>query len=356
LKSSTIFTFIFHLPIMAGTADRPTALERLIAEPKGKTTYAPNQAFLLHVFWECPTLSAAQTLLQSLATCAAATHRDTPCVPIYFFRISHNNNDLCTAVPHTVGDHPALQAAFRKIRVGVPRSAVKAELVRQGLDASLLDLELSSPLPLELQQTPVAVECTELYLDERAFNEHAGSREYLDAYAGVMNPALRTRTCTVRTGTPSDFLVERVLEPMLKEKVVPLFARSIIWQSPTQREAEIFLSLDVALNDKGVEELVDAVPLEVERHLVMKLAFEHPLRLGTARFMAVLSSLPPQSFEWLKGYQVSRGEIHCDQSSEVSVLAALRSVGVHDLVKVNASESIGYILHTRAQDVYPISE
>jgi hypothetical protein len=336
---------------MSGTSDRPTALERLIAEPKGKTTYAPNQAFLLHVFWECPSLSAAQTLLRSLAICAAATHRDTPCVPLYFFRISHNNSDLSSAVPQTVGDHSALQTAFRKIRVGVPRSAVEADLVRQGLDPSLLDLELSANLPAELRQAPVAVECTELYLDERAFNEHAGSRDYLDAYAGVINPALKTRTCVVRMGTPSDFLIERILEPMLKEKVVPMFSRSVIWQNPTQREAAIFLSLDVALDGRSAESLVDAVPQEIERCFVTKLVFEHPLRPATARFLGVLSSLPPQGLGWLKDYQVSQGEIHCDKSSEVRVSEVLQGAGLHQLVRMNSSESVGYILHARAQEL-----
>lgn len=336
---------------MSGVTDQLTALERLLTEPKGKTTYATNQAFSLHVFWECPSLSAAQSLLNALAKCAAATHRDTPCVPIYFFRISRNNNDLCATIPKTIGDHPALQAALRKLQFGVPRPAVVAELVRQGLDACLLDLEASALLQPELQQAPVAVECTELYLDERAFNEHAGSRDYLDAIAAVMNPALKTRTCTMRAGTPSDFLVERVLEPMLKETVIPMLSDSFIWRGPIQREAEIFLSLDVALDGERAEELLGAIPTEVEKCFVMKLAFAHPLRATTTRFMGVLSSVPPGGLEWLNTHPVSRGEVHCDPSSEERVRHDLQAVGLDHLVQVNSSTSVGYILHTRAHEL-----
>ncbi|KAF3033621.1 hypothetical protein E8E12_002375 [Didymella heteroderae] len=331
-----------------------TALERLIAEPKGKTAYTPGQAFLLHVFWECPSLSTAQQLLQSLAKCAAATHRDTPCVPIYFFRISNNNADLCPAAPKTIEEHPTLRTALRKLRVGVPRGAITADLARQGLDTALLDLDPSADLPPELQQSPVAVECTELYLDERAFNEHAGSRDYLDAYAGVMDPALRTRTCTVRMGTPTPFLIERVLEPMLKEKVAPMSDSSVLWRRPSERDVDVFVSLDVRMDGGNAEDLVEKVPHEAEGCFVMKVAFDHPLREGTARFMGVLSKLRPEAFEWLKDFSVERGEVRCDLSFQERVVDTLRDAGLED-VRVNASESVGYSLHARSEELTEVS-
>ena len=67
------------------------------------------------------------------------------------------------------------------------------------------------------------MECTELYLDERAFFEHAGSRDYLDAYGGVMQPRLMDqRPITLSMGSPTAKLCEQVLEPMLKAVKVDL--------------------------------------------------------------------------------------------------------------------------------------
>lgn len=335
---------------MESTHTHQTALERLIAEPKGKTTYTPGEAFLLHVFWECPSLSAAQTLLNSLKKCADATHRDTPCVPIYFFRIATNNTNLCLSAPQTVGEHPTLATALRKLTVGVPRGAVEADLRRQGVDPALLSAGPSAPLPEELRQQPVAVECTELYLDERAFNEHAGSREYLDAYAGVMDPKLRTRTCTVRMGSPTEFLRERVLEPMLKEKVKTLGEGSVLWRCPREKDGEVFVSLDLKMDGRRVEDLFGAVPEHVEGDFVMKVAFEHPLREGTARFMGILSTLRPEALEWLKKLRVERGEVHCDASVQEHVEGVLQQAGL-GLVRVNASASVGYVLHARSIEV-----
>lgn len=78
-----------------GTSSAPTALQRLLDAPKGQLDYSPGEAFMLHVFWETPGIEAASKLLAALRQCAAATHRDTPCVPTYFFRVANNESDLC---------------------------------------------------------------------------------------------------------------------------------------------------------------------------------------------------------------------------------------------------------------------
>eukprot|EP00292_Cryptomonas_paramecium_P011635 CAMPEP_0113719592 /NCGR_PEP_ID=MMETSP0038_2-20120614/35920_1 /TAXON_ID=2898 /ORGANISM="Cryptomonas paramecium" /LENGTH=316 /DNA_ID=CAMNT_0000648021 /DNA_START=89 /DNA_END=1036 /DNA_ORIENTATION=+ /assembly_acc=CAM_ASM_000170 len=218
----------------------PTALQRLIQEPKGKIDYAPHEAFLLHVFWQAPSEAAAAELLAALQRCATATHRDTPCVPTYFFRRVEQDDEIGVAVPTyffrrveqddeigvgappaTVGEHPQLTEAHKKLRVGIPRPAVVADLTRRGIDPALLNLDPSAPLPAELQAArPVAVEFTELYLDERAFMEHAGSRDYLEAYGQVISPAMQGRApVTVRLGTPVASVVDKILEPMLKAPV-----------------------------------------------------------------------------------------------------------------------------------------
>jgi hypothetical protein len=265
---------------MANRDSQPTLLQRLIAEPKGKTSYSPGQAFLLHVFWECPSLDAANTLLSALERCAHATRRDTPCVPVYFFRISSNNASLCSSAPTRVAEHPAIQAAQRKIRMGVPRVAVTAELVRSKLDVNLLDLEPSAELPPELQQSPVAVECTELYLDERAFNEHAGSRDYLAAYGAVMDPSLRVRHHTMRLGTPTANLVEKVLESMLREDVAPLVENAYIWRPPTAKATgAVMISLDLSVTEGHSP--VNQIAARGPKEAIVSIAFQHPLRSDT---------------------------------------------------------------------------
>jgi hypothetical protein len=148
----------------------PTSLQRLIDEPKGKTTYTAGEPFLLHVFWEAPNLTAAKQLLSGLAQCSNATLRDTPCVPTYFFRLSSIDHDLYGEAPTLVKEHKQLSAAIKKLHVGVSRAAIVADLTKRGIDPQYLDLNLDAELPLPLKdQKPVSVEFTELYLDERAF-------------------------------------------------------------------------------------------------------------------------------------------------------------------------------------------
>jgi hypothetical protein len=104
-------------------------------------TFTQGEAFLLHVFWEAPSMAAAQKLLhEGLKKCAQATHRDTPCVTSYFFRISSNDVDL-----HSEG----------------------------------------------LKQQSVRVEFTEVYLDERAFWGHACSSDFLDCDELRSHPTTR---------------------------------------------------------------------------------------------------------------------------------------------------------------------
>ena len=124
------------------TTEAPyTSLKTLLAAKKGRTTFLPGESFLLHVFWESPSLDAARELLQGLAGCAKATERDTPCVPTYFFRISEIASGICAEPPRTVGEHPHLVEARRKRRMGVPAPAVRAGLVKLGLDPGLAELE-----------------------------------------------------------------------------------------------------------------------------------------------------------------------------------------------------------------------
>jgi len=214
-------------PSTAARAAVPARLQKLLAEPKGKLSYRAGEAFLLHVFWETPSAAAADQLLDALARCAAATRRDTPATPTYFFRrvVTDDSEDgteegtpsVYGDTPRRVSQHAHLAQAIKRMRVGMPAGAVASELRRRGLtDPSLLHLSLEDALPASLQLRPVGVECTEVYLDERAFMEHVGSRDYLDSYGAVMNPALMNAQNTLRLGTPPQKLVDTILDPSLK--------------------------------------------------------------------------------------------------------------------------------------------
>ncbi|CAM6089738.1 unnamed protein product [Calypogeia fissa] len=339
---------------MGKSARAPTALERLINEPKGKIDYAPGEAFLLQVFWEAPNMSAARQLLDGLKQCAHATHRDTPCVPSYFFRISNNDADLCGPPPKTVSEYPQLRAAIKKLKVGIPRPAVVADLIRCGLDPDLLDLDMDAELPPSLRdQQPVALEFTELYLDERAFMEHAGSRDYLDGYGVVMRPAVQNRPpYTIRLGTPPASIAEKILEPILKEVVVPLAEGCMVWKRPSKSgEGALMLSVDFDTRNGCCEA---ALPTALFDYCTMCVTFAHPRRDYTTRLLCVLPSLPPHGvLSSLAVLHPVRGEAYVTSGDETTakvVRDALTGSGL-GVVTVNARECVGYVLHERAAEL-----
>jgi hypothetical protein len=320
--------------------DERTALQKLLDEPKGKIGYSAGEAFLLHVFWESPNLEKATLLLDALEKCANATNRDTPCVPTYFFRLSNNDKDLYGEAPKLVKDHKTLASAIRKLQVGVARHAVTTEIVKQGLDPTFLDLELESELPPALQnQKPVAVEFTELYLDERAFMEHAGSKDYLQGYGTVMSPGMtNSPPITMRLGTPKGNLIEMILEPMLKECVCELEPGYRIWQCPSASDFGMFLSLDFPS---------PPTLAEIQEQCVWSVSFHHPLRENTVRFMAVVPTILTESMaKELSLSQPIRGEIHT-LNETTALESVLLSAGLN-AITINATSSSGYVLHGKA--------
>ncbi|KAL6054000.1 ABM domain-containing protein [Balamuthia mandrillaris] len=338
-------------------------LQSLLAAPKGNLAFTPGTAFMLHVFWEAPSMEAAQELLAGLKQCARATHRDTPCVPTYLFRISTNDADKCAPAPNTMNDHPHIRSALKKLQVGVPLPAVRAELLKRRIDPDFVaafssDISLDAELPQQLQTSPVRVEFTEVYLDERAFMEHAGSRDYLDGHATVMNPALHYSVpVTIRMGNPTTYLVEGILEPVLNENVAPLIEGCSVWQ-PVKHGANVsaasFLSVDVD-SCSPEEAMTRLQPSGIRDYCTTIVAFSHPLRPSTSRIMCVLPSLPPQPV--LDGFanelRPARGEVHMngDEDTVESARKALASSGL-EFVFVNAGMSVGYVLHERVADVH----
>ena len=339
----------------------PTSFDALFSEPKGKTSYAVGEAFLLQVFWETPSREAATELLRGLSCCAAATHRNTPCTPVYFFRLSTCDDDLCPPPSTTVGDFPALVDATRKLSRGIPAPAVYAELAKKGVDVALLSLPADTPLPPALRNRQACmVELTEVYLDERAFIEHTGSRDYLDGHAVVMSPALQgaRRPRSLQMGHPNAGLVERILEPVLQVLAVPFVGGCFVWRPPPPSTslktggAAMFLSLDA--DGLPPHSAAAALPSAFVELCSMLVVFDHPLREGTARVMAVLSEPPPVALlaEVDRALlQVARGQAHVvdrDRAAELTQL--IESAGLGGRVLVN-TESVGYVLHDKAAHI-----
>ncbi|KAI5457709.1 hypothetical protein BGZ63DRAFT_393555 [Mariannaea sp. PMI_226] len=327
------------------------SLQDLLNEPKGKTTYYSNQVFLIHVFWEAPSIQAAQTVLDALRRCGQATHRDTPCVPTYHFRISSLDNERITGGPKTVGDHTQLQDSLKKLKIGVPRPAVLADLARRGIDPQLLDADPDTPLPSKMQQQPVMLEFTELYLDERAFFEHAGSRDYLDAYGLVMQPGLLNKQATVRIGFPTAEITEKILEPMLKAKHEPIPSSCHLWRAPVSTRAGdggVFLSMDAT---GSVDSVASSLPRSLREASTTCVAFAHPLQKDRIRVLVVLPELPSiEALQVLSGALVDRVEVHCQEKHVEVIGQMIMSLQLNDFVAIRATQS-GYALHEKAQSV-----
>jgi hypothetical protein len=375
------------------------SLSGILGATKGKTGYQSGESFLLHVFWQTPSMAAAHELLAALQRCAVATHHNTPCVPTYFFRLTTNDFELCAPTPQRVADHPQIQQAKKKIEIGIPLAAVHADFVRRGYSLSLLDLADDAPLPDELRSAAGAtLECTEIYLDERAMMEHAGSRDYLDAYGAVLQPKLtRGQPQTVRLGTPTQHLQERMLEPILRERVATVPQRCAVWSHTPQLAASrsaapdvtvadqdaasasasvkppllgmpgaVFASLDVdgqagdADGDDGAGAAVvaAALPSSFLSLCTTCVAFPHCLRPRTIRILAVLPALPSPTVvaELLAAVAVARGEMHVAGATGAENERIRRMVTEAgpggDLILINVSECSGYVLHQRAAEIH----
>ncbi|RHY66203.1 hypothetical protein DYB34_007032 [Aphanomyces astaci] len=329
----------------------PTSLKALLETPKGHLDHYPDEAFLLHVFWEAPSRAAAETLLSGLRGCSVATHRDTPCVPTYFFRITKSNPLSPSAA--TVGAYPPLHDALKKLQVGIPKPVVRADLTRRGMNPDWVDLNLSDPLPLELRTEPFVVEFTEIYLDERSFMLHCGSKDYLDAYGIVTKPGLSLRPpVTTRIGSPSSSIVEKILEPILHERVVAV-GSNVVWQRPpaspsTARDA-VMLALDCTRH-------ADKLPPQMRDACTTAVSFPHVLKDGITRWLLVLPQLP--STEFLAQLQeavgpVIAGEAHTSEGDSADALrTTLASAGLLPVITMNGDASVGYVLHEYARDLH----
>ena len=95
---------------------------------------------------------------------------------------------------------------------------------------------------------PVVLDCTEIYLDNRAFFNHSASMDYQDAYWVLMQPYRSLASHVVVAGSPSAGVWDRVLEPSLKARRAEGDERLVLceplWQHVSTTSKYVLLDLD----------------------------------------------------------------------------------------------------------------
>lgn len=239
---------------------------------KGYVSFHPEERFLIHVQWIVSNMQVAHEMMEGLRTCAKATHRDTPPVICYFFRISHDQTlaqELKKNVK-TVSQHPHYAKAYKMMDMNMTREFVISKCQREGISPVPFEENWPRNEPMdahaaELQFDPVVIDLTELYLDSRSFVDHACSRDYMEGYSILMAPHRSLQPYTSVLGTPTDAVWNSVLEPILKARRVDVSSsgeimgellaidipvRHQVLTTPSQTSTEqsyVFFDLDVAV-------------------------------------------------------------------------------------------------------------
>src|SRR4051812_43864885 len=104
---------------------------------KGHVAYHPKETFMLSVDWVVRNHDVAESMLRDgLQGCAKATRRDTPCVPLYFFRIAYEQSAAVALEESikTMGEHPHYTKVFKSLEMGMPIESVQTKLAVSGIN------------------------------------------------------------------------------------------------------------------------------------------------------------------------------------------------------------------------------
>jgi hypothetical protein len=142
-------------------------------------------------------------------------------------------------------------------------------------------------------------------------------------------------------------MVEKILEPMLKERVVGLYENYSVWIPPSGiLDGAFLVSMDVV----GTGGQFPRISETLKTSCVWCVSLDHPFRDDVVRFMAVFSSLPSKTvFTELASFYPTRGEVHTKGDHD-HLKANLKEVGL-EFFKINASNAVGYILHDKATEL-----
>ena len=233
-----------------------TYWQKRLAEPKGWVEYNPNETFVIHVQWVVANRVVAGEMLAALRRCAAATLRDAPPVVSYFFRISHDQRlaESMKQAVATIGDHPLYKKKYKLAAMNMPLPLITAGCERDGLSAAPFhegwpsDTAMTAERAAQVGFDPVVLDCTEVYLDNRAFFNHSASMDYQDAYAVLMQPYRSLASHVVVAGSYSTGVWDRVLEPSLKARRAEGDERLVLcepdWRHVSATSKYVLLDLD----------------------------------------------------------------------------------------------------------------
>eukprot|EP00049_Salpingoeca_infusionum_P019589 m.362562 g.362562 ORF g.362562 m.362562 type:complete len:379 (-) comp20630_c0_seq1:172-1308(-) len=203
-----------------------TSMQKAMAAPKGHLEFEADSAFALHVRWIVRSpQAAADMLMKGFAPCGAATLRDTPATATYFFRVSRDQR-LAESMKRnvtTIGQHPHYKPAFKQLAMHLPRAAVEHKLRLGEILTDPLDWGCNEPIAphaSELDFDPIVLEATEVYLDDRAFKEHALSTDWMKHHPEIVKPCRSLKPTTYCLGNVSDETWEQVIDPFLQAKRV----------------------------------------------------------------------------------------------------------------------------------------
>ena len=233
-----------------------TYWQKRLAEPKGWVEYNPNETFVIHVQWVVANRAAADEMLAALHRCAEATLRDAPPVVSYFFRISHDQRlaESMKKAVATIGDHPQYKKKYKLAAMNMPLQLITAGCERDGLSPAPFhegwpsDTAMTAERAAQVGFDPVVLDCTEIYLDNRAFFNHSASMDYQDAYWVLMQPYRSLASHVVVAGSPSAGVWDRVLEPSLKARRAEGDERLVLcqphWRHVSTTSKYVLLDLD----------------------------------------------------------------------------------------------------------------
>ena len=169
----------------------------------------------------------------------------------------------------------------------------------------------------------------------------------------------------MRIGSPTQNMIDTILEPVLKETAVAIAGGSV-WIRPAVSSQgtkdSVFLTLDLTSPGTSIDEeeacelILQSLPSELRSCCTTCVALTHPLRSNCVRVMLVSPVLPPvHVLAALGKLQLERGEVHVHTNNNALQEAALKSfleAGLH-MVAVYGSEQAGFILHDLAASLSP---
>ena len=190
--------------------------------------------------------------------------------------------------------------------------------------------------------------------------------DFVECLAVVMDPHSHyTIPRTMRIGSPTQNMIDTILEPVLKETAVATAGGSV-WVRPAVgsqgAQDAVFLTLDLTSPGTSIDEeeacemILQSLPLALRSCCTTCVALTHPFRSNCVRVMLVSPVLPPVNvLVELGTLQLERGEVHVHANNNALQEAARKSLleaGLY-MVAAYASEQAGFILHDLAASLSP---